>query len=273
MGSGIAQVAAGAGLAVVLYDVAGEMLGKALDQIKESAQRAVQKARMTEDEAEALLGRITATTATADFKDCHVVIEAIPEQLEIKRAFFQEIGGIVSEDAILATNTSTLSVTAIAAACPNPARVVGMHFFNPPTLMPLVEVIGGSATSEETIAETIRLTERMGKTPVRAKDTPGFIANRVARPFYLEALRILGEGVADHVTIDRLAREGGGFRMGPFELMDLIGLDINYAASRSVYEAYFQEPRFRPSVLQQRMVESGRLGRKTGRGWYDYGQK
>ncbi|HYN89019.1 MAG TPA: 3-hydroxyacyl-CoA dehydrogenase NAD-binding domain-containing protein, partial [Ardenticatenaceae bacterium] len=183
---------------------------------------------------------------------------------------FERLDAICPPEAILATNTSTLSVTSMASATRRPDRVVGMHFFNPPALMPLVEVAATPTTSDATLATTVALAEGLGKVPVRTKDTPGFIVNRVARPFYLEGLRLLGEGVADHATIDRLVREGGNFRMGPFELMDLIGIDVNYAASQSVYDAYFGEPRFRPHPLQQRQVESGNLGRKTGRGWYAY---
>lgn len=278
MGGGIAQVAAQAGLNVTLYDVNDDMLKKAVGQIDAHMKRAVEKGRVTEQAAWGTLGRITTTSELADLGPCDLVIEAAPEILELKQTIFRDLGGsigrmpIVAETAILATNTSTLSVTQIGAAATDPSRVVGMHFFNPPPLMPLVEVIGGAETSEAVISATIDLARRMGKTPVRAKDVPGFIVNRVARPFYLEGLRLLLEGVADHATIDKLLRDGGKFRMGPFELMDLIGLDINYAASQSVYNAYFQEPRFRPSILQQRMVESGRLGRKTGRGWYDYSE-
>jgi 3-hydroxybutyryl-CoA dehydrogenase len=206
-----------------------------------------------------------------DFARCDVVIEAAPEKIDLKKSLFFDLERATRHDAILATNTSTLSVTQIASALTLPERAVGMHFFNPAPLMPLVEVIAGSLTSEATVEATLALARQMGKTPVRATDTPGFIVNRVARPFYLEPLRMLGEGVADPATIDRLVREGGGFRMGPFELMDLIGLDTNYAASLSVYEQFFQEPRFRPSLLQKRMVDSGRLGRKTGKGWFEYG--
>lgn len=272
MGGGIAQVAAQSGLSVVLYDVSDAMLKKAIDHIKAHMKRAVEKGRLTQEQAWGTLGRIRTSASLADVGTCQFVIEAAPEELELKRLLFRDLDGIVAEAAILATNTSTLSVTQIGAGSAHPDRVVGMHFFNPPPLMPLVEVVGGAETSGEVIDATIALARKLGKTPVRAKDTPGFIVNRVARPFYLEGLRLLSEGVADHATIDKLVRAGGGFRMGPFELMDLIGLDINYAASQSVYNAFFQEPRLRPSLLQQRMVESGKLGRKTGRGWYEYGE-
>jgi len=272
MGSGIAQVAAQSRLNVVLCDVSPEMLDKAIARIEAQLRRSVEKGRLTEEAAWGVLGRIGTTGRLADTADCDLVIEAAPENLELKQSIFRELSAIVSENAILATNTSTLSVTQIGSAAGKPSRVVGMHFFNPPPLMPLVEVIGGAETSEATIETTLDLARKMGKTPVRAKDVPGFIVNRVARPFYLEGLRLLAEGVADPATIDKLIRGGGKFRMGPFELMDLIGLDINYAASQSMYNAYFEEPRFRPSVLQQRMVESGQLGRKTGRGWFEYNE-
>lgn len=272
MGGGIAQVAAQAGLNVVLYDVSQEMLKKAAGQIEAQLMRAVEKGRMEKDAAYGVLGRIAPSTALADAAGCQLALEAAPEVLALKQSIFRDLAAVLPPDAILATNTSTLSVTQIGASVLDPSRVVGMHFFNPPPLMPLVEVIGGAETSEATIEAALALAHQMGKTPVRAKDVPGFIVNRVARPFYLEALRLLSDGVADPATIDRLVRGGGKFRMGPFELMDLIGLDINYAASQSVYNAYFQEPRFRPSILQQRMVESGRLGRKSGRGWYDYNE-
>ena len=270
MGGGIAQVAAQAGYDVKLYDVSRDMLDKAAKQIDGQMKRAVEKGRMQDDEAAKVVKRVVVTEQLGDLAKCTVVIEAAPEKLDLKQSLFRELDALVSDDAILATNTSTLSVTQIGAGTAHPERVVGMHFFNPPPLLPLVEVIGSNATSESVVEAALDLARKMGKTPVRAKDVPGFIVNRVARPFYLEGLRLLAEGVADHATIDKLVRGGGKFRMGPFELMDLIGLDINFAASQSVYEAFFQEPRFRPSVLQQRMVESGRLGRKTGKGWYEY---
>ncbi|MDQ7028947.1 MAG: 3-hydroxyacyl-CoA dehydrogenase NAD-binding domain-containing protein [Ardenticatenia bacterium] len=271
MGSGIAQVAAQSGFDVVLYDIDDHILRRATDRITHFVRRAAEKGRVTADEAEAAINRLQTTTALEAFAGCDFLIEAAPEQLELKQSLFNRLDCIVPVHAVLATNTSTLSVTQIASATQHPERVVGMHFFNPPPLMPLVEVAAGAMTSEETVHLTVEVAKCMGKTPVRTQDVPGFIVNRVARPFYLEGLRLLAQGVTDHATVDRLVREGGRFRMGPFELMDLIGLDINFAASRSVYEACFHEPRYRPSLLQQRMVESGRLGRKVGRGWYEYG--
>lgn len=270
MGAGIAQVAASSGFEVILYDIGDEIVRGAIERIAGFVRRAVEKGRLTPEAAEAALNRLRPATDLGAMAAADAVIEAAPERLDLKRQVFEQLDVVCRPEAILATNTSTLSVTAIAAATTRPARVVGMHFFNPPVLMPLVEVVAGAQTSEATMATTVALAEAFGKVPVRTKDVPGFIVNRVARPFYLEGLRLLDEGVADHATIDRLIREGGNFRMGPFELMDLIGIDINYAASQSVYEAFFGEPRFRPHPLQRRQLESGNLGRKTGRGWYDY---
>ena len=273
MGSGIAQVAAESGYDVRLYDINDTLLNNAVGGITRFITRSVEKGKYTQPQADEIIGRVKTTMTLTDFEPCDFVIEAAPEKIDLKRSLFGDLEAIVAQSAILATNTSTLSVTDIAASVEHRDRVVGMHFFNPAPLMPLVEVIAGTATSDAVIEATVNLATAMGKKPVRAKDVPGFIVNRVARPYYLEALHILGDGVTDPATIDRLMREGGGFKMGPFELMDLIGIDVNYAASKSVYEQYFSEARFRPSLLQQRMAESGRLGRKTGKGWYDYDEK
>jgi len=273
MGSGIAQVAVEAGFDVRLFDISEKLLENAVLSITKFINRAAEKGKYTQTEADETVARITTTITLDEFASCDVVIEAAPERLDLKQGLFRDLERIAGEDAILATNTSTLSVTEIASAVQHRERVVGMHFFNPAPLMPLVEVIAGTDTSDTVVDTTIDLARTMGKKPVRAKDVPGFIVNRVARPFYLEGLRILNDSVIDPATLDRLVREGGGFKMGPFELMDLIGIDVNYAASQSVYEQYFHEPRFRPSLLQRRMVESGRLGRKSGRGWYDYEDK
>lgn len=270
MGAGIAQIAAQNGYEVVLYDVAEEIVARAIGQLGTLLRRLAEKGKLTSDEAEAAIGRITGTSNLAELSDAQIIIEAAPERLELKRKLFAELESLATPAAILATNTSTLSVTQIAAATQHPQRVVGMHFFNPAALMPLVEVIAGAATEEGIVESTVALARAFGKKPVRVKDSPGFIVNRVARPFHLEGLRLLEQGVADPATLDRLMREGGGFKMGPFELQDLIGIDINYAASQSVYEAYHHAPRFRPSALQRQQVESGRLGRKSGRGWYPY---
>ncbi len=270
MGSGIAQVAAQAGLEVTLYDISEEMLARARLGIRSALSRLVEKGRLDRESASRAAERIATTEVLRDLGGCDFIIEAAPEALDIKQRLFHDLHNVTRSEAILATNTSTLSITEIAASTGRPSRVVGMHFFNPAPLMPLVEIIAGAATRDEVVQTATALALRMGKVPVQSRDTPGFIVNRIARPFHLEGLRLLAEGVADPATIDRLMREGGGFRMGPFELQDLIGIDINFAASRLVYEAYFHEPRFRPSLLQQRMVESGRLGRKAGRGWYTH---
>ncbi|HET8626188.1 MAG TPA: 3-hydroxyacyl-CoA dehydrogenase [Thermomicrobiales bacterium] len=269
MGAGIAQLAASRGDAVVLYDVGEDLLARAREGIGARYARDVERGRQTREEADAALGRIRATTRLADVAGAQAVIEAAPEDLALKREIFAELDRLCPPETILASNTSSLSITSIAAACRHPARVAGMHFFNPAPVLPLVEVISGAATAEATAEAVAALARRLGKTPVRALDTPGFIVNRVARPFYGEALRILDEGIAGPAEIDRIVRSAG-FRMGPFELMDLIGVDVNFAVTRSIYEATFQEPRYRPSPLQARLVAAERLGRKSGRGFYRY---
>jgi 3-hydroxybutyryl-CoA dehydrogenase len=270
MGSGIAQVAILSGFQVLLYDAVGGALAKARSRIAQRVSRAVEKGQVQADAAEEALRRLSAITQLSEMRDAGCIIEAAPEDLPLKQRLFGEMDGFADPGAILATNTSSLSVTAIAGATRHPGRVVGMHFFNPVPVMALVEVVAGQRTDPPVVDETMALARRLGKTPVRAKDTPGFIVNRIARHFSLEALRILGEGRAGHDLIDRVMKGAGRFRMGPFELMDLIGIDVNLAVSRSVYEAFFQDPRFRPHPIQQRMVESGLLGRKTGRGFYEY---
>ena len=273
MGSGIAQVAATAGHPVVVIDAQDAAIDKAKKGLRKALERDVEKGRATGDQAKAIEGRIKFVCATDDysaFSKCGVIIEAIVELLDVKRAAFKAIEPVVGEDCVLATNTSSLSVAAIASACKFPGRVIGLHFFNPATVLPLVEVIG-ALTSDASVVEKGRgLATRWGKVAVTAKDTPGFIVNRVARPFYGESLRILEEGVADVATIDWALKEIGGFRMGPFELMDLIGNDVNYAVTKSVFEGLYYDPRYKPSVIQRRMVEAGRLGRKSQQGYYDY---
>ena len=273
MGSGIAQVAAVAGHPVVLGDTEEQALTRALAAIRKALERDVAKQRRTAADMEAILGRISAGVVDGDygiFGRCGLVIEAIVEELGAKQQAFSKLEATTPSDSILASNTSSLSITAIAAVCRRPERVLGVHFFNPAPILPLVEIVGGYATDPDVLARTRGLVDRWGKTTVVASDTPGFIVNRVARPFYGESLRLLEEGVADHLTIDWAMRTIGGFRMGPFELMDLIGNDINYAVSRSVFEALSYDPRYRPSLMQRRLVDARLLGRKTGRGWYDY---
>ncbi len=272
MGRGIAYVAITHGAQVMLHDVAAGALEAARAQIEAGLQEAAAKGRLAEAEVENALARLRLTTAMEDLADADVIIEAAPEDLALKQEIFHQLDRLCQPAALLASNTSSLSITALGAATRRPERVAGMHFFNPAPVMRLVEIVRGLATSEETVRALADLARRWGKTPVIAKDTPGFIVNRVARPFYLEALRLVGEGVADPPTVDRLVR-ALGFRMGPFELMDLIGLDVNLAVSESIYRAFFEEPRFRPHPLQRQMVQAGRLGRKTGTGWYDYRER
>ncbi|MFN2565582.1 MAG: 3-hydroxyacyl-CoA dehydrogenase NAD-binding domain-containing protein [Gemmatimonadaceae bacterium] len=279
MGSGIAHVAAAAGHRVVVGDSRPEALAKAEQGIRKSLVRDVEKRRVDRARADQIVSRIrfaaphTGAVGAPDydaFGDCGLVIEAIVEDLEIKRDAFRRLERSALREAILATNTSSLAVTAIASACARAGRVVGVHFFNPAPVMPLVEIVPGLATDPAVTSSVRALVDSWAKTTVLAKDTPGFIVNRVARPFYGESLRILDEGIADVPTIDWAMRTIGGFRMGPFELMDLIGLDVNYAVTRSVFEALYFDPRYRPSLTQRRLIEAGFLGRKSDRGFYDY---
>lgn len=273
MGAGIAQVTAQAGLETLLYDVSREFIDKGLDRIRGFLQRSRERGKLTTEHEQQILARLSSSLKLEDFEGCSLIIEAVPEKLELKRDVFKKLDAICGPETLLATNTSSFSVTAIAGAAQRPERVLGMHFFNPPPLMALVEVIQGDRTSFSTMDRATSIVREMGKTPVRAKDTPGFIVNRIARPFYNEALRILGDGEVTVEIVDRIMKGAGGFPMGPFELMDLIGNDINFAATESLYQSFFHDPRFRPSPIQHRMVQAGNLGRKTGRGFYTYGEK
>jgi 3-hydroxybutyryl-CoA dehydrogenase len=269
MGAGIAQVAAQSGFDVLLYDISDKYIERGLDSVRAALHSRVEKGKLTSEEMEATLARIKSTTQRSDAASSEVIIEAAPEDISLKREIFGTLGRLSGPETLLASNTSSLSITAIAAATPHPERVVGLHFFNPAPAMPLVEIIAGRRTSHDIVQKTTELARALGKNPVMSADTPGFIVNRIARPFYGEALKMLGEGTATVVQIDESIR-AAGFRMGPFELMDLIGIDINFAVTKSVYEAFFGEPRYRPHLIQERMVTSATLGRKTGKGFYTY---
>jgi len=269
MGAGIAQVAALGGYETRLHDPVAEALDAGIERLRGALGKGAERGRWSEDEAAAALERVAPAPSVADLAGCDLVVEAAPEDLELKRELFAALAEVCGPEAILATNTSSLPVTAIAAEAPHPERVVGMHFFNPPALMKLVEVVATAESSPAALDATTEVGERMGRTPIRAKDSPGFIANRLARPFSLESLRMLAAGVADAQTIDRVCR-AVGFRMGPFELLDLIGLDVNLSVARSFYAQGGEPARWRPSPIQESMVAKGDLGRKTGRGFYDY---
>ncbi len=275
MGAGIAQVAASAGHRVLLADAQPASIGRAKDGHAAAMARDVEKGRRSQGDADALLARITyvegaSAAHLAAFEACGFVIEAVIEDLASKRTLFAALEPVIAPDAVLASNTSSLSIAALAGACEHAGRVIGVHFFNPAPVMPLVEIIPALTTDDALAHDVQALVDAWGKATVRAADTPGFIVNRVARPFYGEALRIREEGIADCATIDWAMRELGGFRMGPFTLMDFIGNDVNYAVTYSVFEAMSYDPRYRTSLLQRRLVEAGWLGRKSGRGYYDY---
>ncbi|MCW3102660.1 MAG: 3-hydroxyacyl-CoA dehydrogenase [Bacteroidetes bacterium] len=272
MGAGIAQVAATAGHEVLIYDNNQAALDKAKTSLDGTLKKLVEKGKMAEQSASEITGRTNYVSSLADFKDCGLVIEAIVEDLEVKQKVFAELEGIVSETCILASNTSSLSIASIGSACKKAERVVGIHFFNPAPLMPLVEIIPAILTAEQVTKAAKELVDQWGKVTVLTKDTPGFIVNRVARSFYGESIRIYEEGIADFATIDWAMRSVGGFKMGPFELMDFIGNDINYKVTESVWTQFFYEPRFKPSLTQKRLYEAKLFGRKTGRGYYNYAE-
>ena len=270
MGAGIAQVAAAAGHPVLLFDAADGAVDKGISGIAKALERSVDRGRIDAAARDAIMARVKPAATLADLAPADLVIEAILENLEIKQDLFRDLEGIVGDGAILASNTSSLSITAIGAALERPERLAGMHFFNPAPVMALVEVVTGLATDDATKQTLFETSVAWGKSPVYAASTPGFIANRIARPFYSEALRLVQEGVADPATLDTIVRDAGGFRMGPFELMDLIGVDVNLLVTKSVWEAFHYDPRYQPSLLQEEMVAAGRFGRKSGIGWYDY---
>ena len=271
MGTGIAQVAAAAGCEVFLFDTNKEAIDKSINGINDLCEKLFSKGKLSREQVDGIKTRIQPAYTIETLQGCDLFIEAIIENLEIKASLLKNVEPLLAEDAIIATNTSSLSVTAIAAACKNQERVIGLHFFNPATLMPLVEVIPAIQTNENLVWDCVKLIKQWGKVPVVAKDTPGFIVNRVARPFYGESLRILEEGIADVATIDWALKTVGGFKMGPFELMDLIGNDINYTVTETVWTQMYFDARYRPSLIQKKMKEAGRLGKKSGRGYYEYG--
>lgn len=270
MGTGIAQIASTHGHHVVLYDAYSDQLKSSKTGLEKILNRQIEKGKMTQTDVHSILNRITFNKNLDEFSECGFIIEAIVEDLSIKKEVFQKIEKIVSDDSILASNTSSLSIASISSILQRPERFLGIHFFNPAPLMKLVEIIPGISTDTKVVSQSRLFIESWQKTTVIAKDTPGFIVNRVARPFYGEALRIYEEGIADAPTIDWAMKELGGFRMGPFELMDLIGHDVNYKVTESVFKEFYFDPRFKPSFAQKRLVESGRLGKKTGIGFYDY---
>lgn len=270
MGSGIAQVAATAGNRVFVYDTNEQALQKAKANLSSTLSKLVEKQKISQNESDAIFSKIEFVNSQEKFSNCDLIIEAIVENMEVKKSVFSSLEKIVSDKCVLASNTSSLSITSIAAACKLPQRVIGIHFFNPAPLMPLVEIIPGIATGQGLAEECKTLILSWKKTPVICKDTPGFIVNRIARPYYGEAMRIAEEGIADIATIDWAMKTIGGFKMGPFELTDLIGHDVNYIVTETVWKEFYFDQRFKPSIMQKRLLEAGFFGKKSGRGFYNY---
>lgn len=270
MGRGIAQIAAQAGIRVIMFDVKPGAVDEAFESIRQTLVKLSQKGKISSTDMESTLQKILNAGSLQEFSRCNVVVEAIVERLDAKHQLFKELESVVAEECILATNTSSLSVTEIAAACRLPGRVAGYHFFNPVPLMKLAEVINGILTEQWVIDGLVALTEKVGHTPVCAKDTPGFIVNHAGRGYVTEALRVLGEGIAEPHEVDKIMREGAGFRMGPFELLDLTALDVSHPAMEAIYNQYYQEPRLRPSPIARQRLMAGLLGRKAKRGFYHY---
>lgn len=272
MGVGIAQVAATAGCKVVLFDANTPQIDKALSGLEKTLQKLVEKAKISQEKATEIINNIVKGETLQDLKDSDLVIEAIIENKEIKTKVFTELETYVSENCIIGSNTSSISITSLGAELKKPERFIGIHFFNPAPLMPLVEVIPSLLTEKSLTEKIYNLMKDWGKTPVIAKDIPGFIVNRIARPYYGEALRIVEENLATIEQVDEAMKTIGNFKMGPFELMDLIGVDVNFSVTTTVYKEYFYDPKYKPSLLQQRMSEAKLHGRKTGKGFYDYSE-
>jgi len=270
MGAGIVQLILQSGFPAVMYDINDEVLMKAKKSVYKRLERLNEKGRLSEEQLDAAKRNLTLATDMNDLKDCDLIIEAVPEKLDLKKNIFKEVSEVCKSEAILATNTSSLSVTQISTSVSKTQQFLGMHFFNPAPLMPLVEVVKGMKTDDAVADQVVEFARQLHKTPVLCEDTPGFIVNRVARPFYNEAIRIMNDQIASSEKIDRIMKRAGKFKMGPFELQDLIGIDINFSSTKTVHEGFFGESRFRPQPYQERMVQAGILGRKTNKGYYNY---